>query len=88
MYLPKNVVKDVGDIARIHYINGAMCQAWNSQRHADELRLLSGWCWQSKVDGKYQMGLKTYSAAVRDCYYRMIAKQAAPGVRTRLRRVV
>jgi len=86
MYLPKNVVKDVGDIARIHYINGAMCQAWNSQRHADELRLLSGWCWQSK--GNYQMGLKTYSAAVRDCYYRMIAKQAAPGVRVRLRRVV
>ena len=85
MWLPNDVVNSVNDVARIHYLNKDMCAAWNKQRHADELRLLTGWVWQSKINGRYQMGLKTYSACVRDAYYTLILKHAAPGIASRFR---
>jgi len=87
-WLPNDVIEQVNNVARIYYIDVTMCATWNKQRGRDELRLLTGWVWQSKYDGRYQMGLKTYTVTVRDAYYTLIAKQSAPGLsRARMRLV-
>jgi len=73
--------------ARFHYLDKHMCAAWNRNRSANELRLLTGWVWQCKTTSQYQMGLKTQTAALRDAYYTLIEKRNAPGIASRIRRV-
>jgi len=87
MRLPNQITKDVERLARFHYLDKHMCQAWNLVRTPGELRLLTGWVWQSKTGNRYQMGLKTRTAAVRDAYYVLIEQRSAPGIATRIRRV-
>jgi hypothetical protein len=81
------IKQDIYKVARFHYLDNHMCQAWNRNRNANELRLLTGWVWQSKIDNQYQMGLKTITAAMRDAYYTLIEQRSAPGVVNRIRRV-
>ena len=79
MWLPKSVVDEVDEVATIRYIDVAATQRWNKHRHADELRLLTGWAWIAKRGGEYRQGFKTPTVAYRDCYYALVRRQAAPG---------
>jgi len=85
MWLPNNIVADVERVASIRYLDRDTCKNWNEHRRAGELRLLTGWCWTSKTGRQHQLGLKTMTAAYRDAWYVLVAKEAAPGVRPRLR---
>jgi hypothetical protein len=87
MRFTNEIKQDIYKVARFHYLDKYMCQAWNRNRNANELRLLTGWVWQSKIDNKYQMGLKTQTAALRDAYYVLLEQRSAPGVVNRIRRV-
>lgn len=79
MWLPRYVIDEVNEVATIRYIDLAATQRWNSHRHKDELRLLTGWAWISKRGGIYRQGFKTQTVAYRDCWYALIRNQAAPG---------
>jgi hypothetical protein len=85
MWLPQNIVAEVDRVARIRYLDREACRAWNEHREPGELRLLSGWCWASKSGARHQFGLKTMTAAYRDAWYVVVAREAAPGVDRRLR---
>ena len=86
MWLPDPIITEVNEVARIHYVAKLDCKVWNEHRKPNELRLLTGWCWQAKHGGKFQLGLKTKTACYRDAYYALVAGTAAPSLsRPRLR---
>ena len=88
MWLPNTIVEDVKKVARIHYVNVAMCQSWNEHRREGELRLLTGWCWTAKDGRSFQQGLKTETFAYRDAYYALVLRAAPPAYSTRRLRLV
>jgi hypothetical protein len=89
MWLPRDVIAAVDDVARIYYVNVNDCTSWNANRKDGELRLLTGWMWASKNGGVYQQGLKTQTQCYRDAYYRLVLKSTAPSLhrRTMIRRI-
>ena len=78
MWLPNNVVADVDAVARIHYVNVADTQKWNSYRQENELRLLTGWCWTAKNGKSFRQGFKRQTVCYRDAWYELVKKQDAP----------
>jgi hypothetical protein len=70
-------------VAKIRYLGRDDAKLWNDNRRGAELRLLSGWMWTAKDGSAYQQGLKTYSAAIRDAHYALVAKTAVPGKNAR-----
>lgn len=78
MWLPGNVIESVDNVARIYYINSAMTQRWNATRKPNELRLLTGWCWESKSGGNFYQGFKTQTVAYRDAWYNLVARHSIP----------
>ena len=85
MWLPTNIIAEVDALARIYYIGMDACVQWNKHRHADELRLLTGWCWSSRDGASYRQGFKTQTVCYRDAYYTLIRHEVAPISRPRLR---
>lgn len=86
MWLPTEIITAVDNIARIYYVDKAMCQSWNQYRKEGELRLLTGWCWTS--GDRHRQGFKTRTICYRDAYYALIKRTAAPISRRRHLRVV
>jgi hypothetical protein len=82
MWLPNRIRDEVDEVATVRYINRVYCEDWN-QRRGDELRLLTGFVWESKDHRHYQQGLKTKTAAYRDCWYRLVQKQTVPSLTTK-----
>lgn len=87
MWLPSSVIADVDRLARVHYVDQALCAVWNARREADELRLLTGWCWTTKDGRAFRQGFKTATVCYRDAWYELVQKTEAPRLRTRLRAV-
>ena len=86
MWIPDNIIAEVNRVARIHYVDRAMCVRWNEHREAGDLRLLTGWCWTAKSNREFRQGFKTQTVAFRDAYYSLIKREAAPPIaRPRLR---
>jgi hypothetical protein len=86
MWLPNDLIAEIDKVARFHYVSKLDCKVWNEHRREGELRLLTGWCWQAKHGGKFQLGLKTRTACYRDAYYALVARTDTPSLsRPRLR---
>jgi hypothetical protein len=86
MWLPNNITAEVERVARVHYVDRAMCVRWNEHRREGELRLLTGWCWTARNGHDYRQGFKTLTVAYRDAYYALVRKESAPPIaRPRLR---
>jgi hypothetical protein len=86
MWLPNNIIAEVGRVARIHYVDRAMCVRWNEHRKEGELRLLTGWCWTARNGRDYRQGFKTQTVAYRDAYYALVRQEHTPPIaRPRLR---
>ena len=80
------MVAAVDRAARLLFVAKLDCKVWNEHRKPNELRLLTGWCWQARHGGKFQLGLKTKTAGYRDAYYALVAGTATPSLsRPRLR---
>lgn len=75
MWLPNEVISAVDEIAHVYYIDVTACQKWNTARGEGELRLLTGWCWETKDKSRHQQGFKTMTVAYRDAWYQLIAKR-------------
>lgn len=86
MWLPSEIIKAVDGLARIYYIDAAKCATWNAHRQEGELRLLTGWCWETRDRQVHRQGFKTMTVAYRDAWYTLIARRATP-VTHRLRLV-
>ena len=82
MWIPKNVIESVDQLARIYYISGVDAQRWNQHRHENELRMLSGWCWASRKGHRHRYGFKTISVAYRDAWYELVQETTTPIVRS------
>lgn len=82
-FFANDIIDQVEAVAKIRYMGRADVQLWNENRRGSELRLLSGWMWTAKDGSAYQQGLRTYSAAIRDAHYALVAKTAAPGKNAR-----
>lgn len=79
-FFTHDIIDQVEAVAKIRYMGRDDIKLWNENRRGGELRLLSGWMWTAKDgSGRYQQGLNTFSAAIRDAYYAMIENKAAPG---------
>jgi hypothetical protein len=78
MWIPTNVLDAVNDVARIGYVDGSLCRRWNQQRREGELRLMTGWYWESRTARKFRQGFKTRSVAYRDCWYELVQQTSAP----------
>lgn len=86
MWLPNDIIAEVGRVARIHYVAVGDTKLWNEHRREGELRLLTGWCWTARDGSDYRQGFKTQTVAYRDAYYALIRQSAAPPLsRGRLR---
>ena len=86
MWLPNDITAEVERVARIHYVDRAMCVQWNEHRRDGELRLLTGWCWTARNGREFRQGFKTPTVAYRDAYYSLVRKVSAPTItRPRLR---
>jgi hypothetical protein len=83
MWIANSIVAEVEDVVTIRYITLAECALWNEHRKPGELRLFTGWSWTARGIGEHQQGLKTYSAAVRDAYYRVVKQGVTPAMRRR-----
>jgi hypothetical protein len=80
MWLPDAVIAEVNRVARIHYVDRLACVRWNSFREADELRLLTGWCWTARDRRSFRQGFKTQTVAYRDAWYELVKRDAAPPI--------
>jgi hypothetical protein len=80
MWLPSNIVAEVDAVARIYYINVTETKRWNEHKSADELRMLTGWCWTSKRGDRHSYGFKTITVAYRDAWYALVQKSETPVV--------
>lgn len=82
MWLPNHITEAVDNVARIYYIDSTMTARWNATRKPSELRLLTGWCWESKSGGNrdrdFYQGFKTRTVAYRDAWYNLVARHATP----------
>jgi hypothetical protein len=88
MWLPNAVFEDVKKVARVHYVNVAMCKTWNEHRRHGELRLLTGWCWTAKDGRSFKQGFKSETIAYRDAWYELVQHTSLPNIgRPRLRLV-
>jgi hypothetical protein len=85
MWLPNRIVAEVDHLARIHYIDMAQTRLWNEHRKADELRLLTGWCWTAKDGRSHRQGFKTMTVAYRDAWYVLVQEGEVPVIRRGLR---
>jgi hypothetical protein len=84
MWLPRKVIDDVRQVARIHYVSVTETKAWNDHRKDGELRLLTGWEWIARDGSSFRGGFKTETVCFRDAWYALVAQAEAPRV-TRLR---
>jgi len=65
---------------RVFFVSGAVTKWYNAQRQdkTAEVCLLGGWYWSH---GREERGpFRTPSGAQRDAYYRLLLKQAPPGL--------
>jgi hypothetical protein len=86
MWLPKDILVQVDDLATIRYIDLDETRMWNDHKRDGELRLLTGWCWEANDgSGDHRQGFKTITVAYRDAYYTLVRKQLAP-IRLRVAR--
>lgn len=88
MWIAKEVITRVDEVATVHYVDLQACKDWNQHRRSHELRLLTGWTWTAKVGSSYQQGLKTKTQCYRDAYYRLILRTNAPALQRRVIRRV
>lgn len=79
-FYSRSIISEVDDVATIGYLDVDLVRRWNANvRGADELRATTGYYWQSKKDRHtQQQGFKTYSAAVRDAYYKLVQHAVVP----------
>ena len=84
MWLPNDIILQVDQVALIYYIDVNHTKRWNTYRKENELRLLTGWAWVSKVSGAYRYGFKTKTVAYRDAYYTLVLKTSQPVVTVRV----
>lgn len=89
MWIVKEVITRVDQVAVVHYVDMQACKAWNDHKMPGDIRLLTGWTWTAKDGGLYQQGLKTKTQCYRDAYYRLILRTHAPALnrKVRIRRV-
>lgn len=85
MWLPNSVTDKVDEVATIYYIDLAYTKRWNTYRRANELRLLTGWCWLSKHNKQYRYGFKSKTVAYRDAWYTLVIKSQSPLLTVRKR---
>jgi hypothetical protein len=83
MWIPKNIVDRVDEVALIYYVDKTTTALWNRNRLQGELRLLTGWGWAMKSGGRRRQGFKTKTVAYRDAYYALIQRREAPSVSSR-----
>jgi hypothetical protein len=86
MWLPREIIKTVDDVARIYYIDAKATKMWNAHKREGELRMLTGWCWVARAGDEHRQGFKTPTVCYRDAWYSLVAHRAAPAAR-RLRLV-
>jgi hypothetical protein len=88
VWISNSIVSEVEEVVTIRYVTAQDCAQWNEHRRPGELRLFSGWSWTARQGREHQQGLKTYSSAVRDAYYRLVVKTDTPTIRRRQLRAV
>lgn len=72
-YFPIEIMSAVDDVADVRYIGRDEVIRWNTHRREGELRLLCGYAWFARKGNDHRQGFKSYSAAVRDAYYVLVA---------------
>ena len=80
MWLPKEIVAAVDEVATVYYVNVDMTKRWNESRRENELRLLTGYGWQSKQNNTFRQGFKTITVAYRDAWYSLVQQTTAPRI--------
>lgn len=78
MWISNDIVAQVTKVATIYYVDATQTKTWNSNRRDDELRMFTGWTWVARNGEETRQGMKTYSVAIRDAYYALIAKTEVP----------
>lgn len=81
-WLPNSIFEDVEDAhVRVFYVSGRAAKLWAETRDKDEPRVFTGFYW---AEGAREAGpFKTRSAAIRDAWYRVVAKRTPPNLRAR-----
>jgi hypothetical protein len=73
-FYSNDTLSRIEEVVVIGYLDVDLVRRWNAnQRGQDNLRATTGWYWQSRTDRhQQQQGFKTYSAAARDAYYKLV----------------
>jgi hypothetical protein len=85
MWLTSLVVAETDKVANFLYVDREHARQWNEHRHADEMRLMTGWCWFAKKTGQHRHGFKSKTVAYIDAHHELIQRQAAPAPKKRVR---
>jgi hypothetical protein len=88
MWIQRELADAVDQCAIVFYIDQSMTAGWNENRRANEPRLMTGWCWESRNGGGHRTGIKTITAAYIDAWYALVQHQKPPRLKRAQLRLV
>jgi len=79
MFYPKAIADQVAERCHIFYVDHHMTFGWNENRRGNDLRLVTGYCWEERGgQRRHRAGFKTRSAAMRDAFYLLVEHREQP----------
>lgn len=76
--MKRKIVEDTSNHVRVVYLDRATAKGWNQQRRPDDTPIYCGWYWLHDPSSREGGPFKTYSAALRDAYYRFVKRTQVP----------